>query len=100
MLALVASVVFAKTAPAQAAPRIGRVQYAAEVHRVDSPLVTLDDAFYLFTGGKRTVGWATEQTVLAERQVGSVMRRLAQLTRRRESRGSTAEVVSALDYWA
>jgi hypothetical protein len=79
-LALVVSGVLAEVAAAQATATIGRTEYAAELHRINAPLLTLYDTFYAFTDGRRTVNWATTQTVEAQQQVRVEVQRLSRMT--------------------
>jgi hypothetical protein len=78
-LAAVALLAPSSASALHAARETTRAQYAAELHKIDSPLLTLYDTFYVFTDG-RPVSWATSRTVEAQTQTVRELRRLRGMT--------------------
>jgi hypothetical protein len=79
-LVLTSLLVASSTEAARAASHTTRAQYAAELHRIDAPLLTLYDTFYTFEGGHYPVSWATTRTVSAQQGLRREVRRLSALT--------------------
>lgn len=72
------------------------MQYAIELHRINAPLLTLYDTFYIFEGGHYSVSWATTRTISAQQSLRREVRRLLALSPPRPVARQHLRVLAAL----